>query len=77
MDAKENLITQFLLKVADKVGNGELAFLRDKLSAVLYNYAVSEIEHTEVAKVYTGETTLSLMKYFAIGKIAPVWQWVV
>lgn len=70
MDAKENLITQFLLKVADKVGNGELAFLRDQLSAVLYNYAVSEIEHTEVAKVYTGETTLSLMKYFAIGKIS-------
>ena len=35
-NAKENLITQFLLKVADKIGNGELAFLRDQLSAVLF-----------------------------------------
>ena len=70
MGAKENLITQFLLKIADKVGSGELVFLRDQLSSVLYNYSVNEIKHTEIAKNYTGETTASLMKYFAIGKIS-------
>ena len=69
-NAKESLITKFLLKVADRIGNGNLAFIRDQLSAVLYGYEVSEIEHTEVTNTYTGETTAALIRYFSIGKIS-------
>lgn len=68
--AKESMVTKFLMKVADRIGNGNLAFLRDQLSAVLYGYDVKEIEHTEVTNTYTGETTAALIQYFSIGKIS-------
>lgn len=68
VNAKEQLINDLVMKLADKVGIG-IGELKNIITMELYNYSVDKIETTDLS-IGDGSVTISLFNYFKIGKLS-------
>lgn len=69
MEAKEKLQLQLLRLMENELSSEQLKRLKDNMSAVMYDYGVTEIDSTELSN-YEGSKTDQLIKYYAVSKLA-------
>lgn len=69
MEAKEKLQLRLLRMMSNSLSDEQLKILKDSMSAVMYDYGVTEIDDTELAQ-YEGSKTEQLIKYYTVSKLA-------
>ena len=69
MEAKEKLQLRLLRMMSNALSDEQLKTLKDSMSAVMYDYGITEIDDTELAQ-YEGSKTEQLIRYYTVSKLA-------